>query len=751
MGNSSSPAAGLGPRRLPQWQAYDGNEAYLREQLTWLDLLVRMQLDRSGDAPQGHADLRGLVLSRDEVEYSLKDRAGSAPTDTALAERLAAIEQRIAGRVDQSWQQGKPPTLEWLVSLFRLSPFERDVLVVVLAPEVHRKYDRLYAYLQDDVTRRRPSVDLTLKLLCQGFEETLAGRAFFRETAPLIREQLLVFTDETDGATPLLGRFLKMDDRIVDYLLHDEALDPGLAAFLQPVPATEGVADLLLASEVRAQLANLIERYRTSLARPAGYPPLQCWLEGPYGAGKRRAAAAVCRSLGLPLLAVDVPQLARAEHCTRKVLKRIGREALLSGAALLFEGMDCLNGDDERGATLRGVLQNTLADLATPIFLAARARQPARPGEQPPALRIELPGPGYELRKTAWSRASAAAGLKLTEADLVALANQFQFTPGQIDDAVHQAVHLRLLATDDGGASPDDNALFYRAARDQCNLRLGEVARKIVPVYGWRDLVLAPDRLAQLQEICDQVRFRQQVLGDWGFTDKLPRGRGLNALFVGPSGTGKTMAAEIIAGELRMDLYRIDLSCIVSKYIGETEKNLSQVFAEAEQSNAVLFFDEADALFGKRTEVKDSHDRYANIEINYLMQRIEDYDGVVILATNLRGHIDEAFTRRLRFCVEFPFPDEHSRERIWRASFPQAAPRAEDLDISFLARQFKLAGGHIRNAVLSAAFLAARESRTIGMAHAILGIRREYQKLGRICTKSEFGKFFDLVNDEAPT
>ncbi len=345
-------------------------------------------------------------------------------------------------------------------------------------------------------------------------------------------------------------------------------------------------------------------------------------------------------------------------------------------------------------------------------------------------------------------QASDAAGLKLTAVDLATLANQFQFTPGQIHDAIRQATYLHLLAAD--GHARHVSATFYRAARDQCNLRLGEVARKIVPTYGWQDIILAPDRLAQLREICDQVCFRERVFEDWGFAGKLPRGRGLNALFIGPSGTGKTMAAEIIAGELQMDLYRIDLSCIVSKYIGETEKNLSQVFAEAEQSNAILFFDEADALFGKRTEVKDSHDRYANIEINYLMQRIEDYDGVVILATNLRTHIDEAFTRRLRFCIEFPFPDEHSRERIWHASFPKTAPRAEDLDIPFLARQFKLAGGHIRNAVLSAAFLAAREARAIRMAHAILGIKREYQKLGRICTKSEFGKFFDLVNDEAP-
>jgi SpoVK/Ycf46/Vps4 family AAA+-type ATPase len=241
------------------------------------------------------------------------------------------------------------------------------------------------------------------------------------------------------------------------------------------------------------------------------------------------------------------------------------------------------------------------------------------------------------------------------------------------------------------------------------------------------------------------VRYRMQVYGDWGFDQKLSLGKGLIALFTGPSGTGKTLSAEIMANELGLDLYKVDLSIVVSKYIGETEKNLSRVFQEAQDSNAILFFDEADALFGKRSEIKDAHDRYANIEINYLLQQVEEYEGAIILASNMKKNIDEAFLRRLHFAIEFPFPDESHRLRIWQGIFPAQAPLASELDLDFLSRKFKIAGGHIKNVALAAAFRAAEDGGVIRMEHLMLGLKREYQKLGKVCEKAEFEKYYDLV------
>jgi SpoVK/Ycf46/Vps4 family AAA+-type ATPase len=260
---------------------------------------------------------------------------------------------------------------------------------------------------------------------------------------------------------------------------------------------------------------------------------------------------------------------------------------------------------------------------------------------------------------------------------------------------------------------------------------LGTIARRIEPLYTWDDIVLPQDSLRQLKEICICVTQRQRVLEDWGFGQKLSQGKGTHALFSGASGTGKTMAAEVVAKELGFDLYRIDLCGVVSKYIGETEKNLDRIFAAAQDTSVVLFFDEADALFGKRSEVRDSHDRYANLEISYLLQKMEQYDGIAILASNLRANLDEAFLRRLNFVVTFPFPDEAHRLLIWQGIWPGETPLADDVDLRFLAHEYKFTGGNIKNVALAAAFLAAEDGSPVTMNHLLQAVRREYQKLGK--------------------
>jgi SpoVK/Ycf46/Vps4 family AAA+-type ATPase len=251
-------------------------------------------------------------------------------------------------------------------------------------------------------------------------------------------------------------------------------------------------------------------------------------------------------------------------------------------------------------------------------------------------------------------------------------------------------------------------------------------------------LVLPENTLTQLHEICNHVRHRHRVLGEWRFERKLSYGKGLSALFVGPSGTGKTMAAEVIANELQLDLYKIDLSSVVSKYIGETEKNLAKIFTEAESSNAILFFDEADALFGKRTKVSDAHDRYANIETSYLLQKMESYAGVAILATNFQENIDEAFARRIRFLVDFPFPDAERRQEIWRTHFPAEAPTSREIDYAWLGQQLQITGGNIKNIALNAAFLAAEDGGEIAMEHVLRGAKREFEKIGKLWNEKEF-------------
>jgi SpoVK/Ycf46/Vps4 family AAA+-type ATPase len=314
------------------------------------------------------------------------------------------------------------------------------------------------------------------------------------------------------------------------------------------------------------------------------------------------------------------------------------------------------------------------------------------------------------------------------------LASQFRLTPGQTHDALEFAGNECAMRD---GQREIDLADLYRACRHQSNQKLGELAVKIEPHYGWEDLVLPDDKVVHLKEICSQVKHCYRVFGEWGFDNKLSYGKGLSMLFSGSPGTGKTLAAQVIASELQLDLYKIDLSGVVSKYIGETEKNLAKIFQEAETSNAILFFDEADALFGKRTEVSDAHDRYANIETSYLLQKMEEYEGVVIMATNLCENMDDAFTRRIRFIVEFPFPDEVSRLNIWQTHFPQEAPLSEQIDFEYLSQELKISGGSIKNIVLNSAFLAAENGSMISMEHILHGAKREFEKIGKLWSEKD--------------
>ena len=323
------------------------------------------------------------------------------------------------------------------------------------------------------------------------------------------------------------------------------------------------------------------------------------------------------------------------------------------------------------------------------------------------------------------------------------MASKFHLTAGQIENAAAIAQSLALWRDPESRAIPKED--LYTACRQQSNHKLSQLATKITPRYVWSDIVLPRDQLNQLREICSYIKYHHLVYTEWGFDHKLSLGKGLNVLFAGPSGTGKTMAAEIIANELGLDLYRIDLATVVSKYIGETEKNLDKIFKEAQDSNSILFFDEADAIFGKRSEVRDSHDRYANIEIAYLLQKMEEYQGIVILATNMRKNLDEAFARRMHFSVEFPFPEEADRYHIWQKAFPELAPLSQNINLAFMARQFKITGGNIKNIALSAAFLAAEDSDMVAMEHIIRATKREYQKMGKLCTEADFAEYFELV------
>jgi SpoVK/Ycf46/Vps4 family AAA+-type ATPase len=611
-------------------------------------------------------------------------------------------------------------------------------LLICLAPELDLRYERLYAYLQDDVTKKRPGVDLILNLLCSCFEDKLRARPRIESDAPLLRHHMLhLFDDPSYQNPPWLGKYLKVNERVVNYLLDSDEIDTRLLSYVRHTIPQARFDDLLLPSDVKRHLMSLAQNKRT---RDDG---LIFYFQGPYGVGKQITAEAICRDLGIGLLAVDGECLLNTEGSSfDEMVHLAGREALLQNAAIYWNGFDALLADDRRASL--DMLLRELEGWRGLTFLAGDITwEPMDALHIKAFVRIEIPRPSYAERVQLWARSLDGDTSLASDVDMSALANKFRFSGGQILDAAVTARNLaRWRDPENGHVTLDD---LYSACRLQSNRKLATLAQKITPHYTWDDIVLPTDRLEQLKEICNYVKYRSLVYDKWGFDRKLSMGKGLNALFAGPSGTGKTMAAEIMARELGLDLYKIDLSSVVSKYIGETEKNLARIFAEAETSNAILFFDEADALFGRRSEVRDSHDRYANIEISYLLQKMEEYEGVVILATNLRKNMDDAFVRRMHFTIEFPFPNENDRRLIWERIWPDDTPRTSELDLDFIASRFEVAGGNIRNIALGAAFLAADDGGAVNMVHLTRATQREFQKMGKVMMGTEFGKYAEHV------
>jgi ATPases of the AAA+ class len=699
---------------------------------------------------------RGLYIPDAQVDRILNaPRApGHATFDeqstNAITRAIEFARSELDERIHATREGGMDLPLFTLGERLRLSRLELGVLLIAAAAEIDLKYETLFGYVQNDVTRKRPTVDLALKLLCDDFEHHLARRVDFAAEAPLLANRLLfLISDPPDRDASLLSRFIKTDLRVVEHLLGRPGLDSRLVPFVQRADCDRSFDELVFPESLRLRL----QRASESLLKQ----PAILLFQGKNGVGRQSAAGAMCARLKLPLLVVDVGQVLASDTPWSTTVALVRREAMLRRSALYFRDFEILLGDDAAAVGKRRQFANAFRTADFPIFLGSeRSWHPSICGEDLFLLTLTFPVPIYSERLVLWEHAvNGIANGNGDDLDLGGLANKFTFSAGQIHHAVQTARMSAHLDPEGAHLSRGD---LQAAACMESSQPLQKLARKIEMVFSWSDIVLPPRALRQLQEVCLSVKHRPIVYGRWGFEKRLALGRGLNALFAGPSGTGKTMAAQIIARELALDLYQIDLAAIVSKYIGETEKNLNTIFKAARYSNAILFFDEADALFGKRSETKDAHDRYANIEVAYLLQKIEEYEGIVILATNLSNNIDDAFRRRLHHTVEFSFPDAQYRERIWRGAFPSATPLADDIDFGFLAKQFELSGGNIRNIALASAFLAAEEQSAaaprakrnraaVTMEYIVVATGRELQKIGRLPAKADFREYYELIRE----
>jgi hypothetical protein len=675
-----------------QWS--ENNARHLSATVTW----VRLRLQKLAPPLKAKAEeKRGCSWFRQDEPPALEDTGGpKKASDKEIAKAQQAMRELEGGQ--------PPPALLLLSQVLGVSAFDRNVLALCAAMELDTRIAPLCARVHDDAAKAYPTFALAFALFDDPDWSALSPQG-------ALRYWRLLEINQPDGR-PLTAAALRVDERIVNYLKGLNYLDDRLSPLLDPlmVPLSE---DGLPPSQ-QQRVDQILGRLRKSA--PQDKPPI-VELLGPDRVSKRLVAARVAAALGLHLQSMDLKALPAQSGDFDHFTRLWQRETRLLPIGLYLHV-------DTTGDGEKGLLHRFLAKNRCVVFVD---RHDAGDDGLSHRLAFEIAKPLPEEQADLWRMALQ----NRTQAATARLAEQFSFNQAEI-----LGLAATLLAEyPEGQELPE--APLWLACREAARVGMDQLAQRIDAKATWPRLVLPDAQKRLLRRITEQVHQRNRVYEEWGFREVMNRGLGINALFAGESGTGKTMAAEVIANELHLDLYRIDLSAVVNKYIGETEKNLRRVFDAAEESGAILFFDEADALFGKRSEVKDSHDRYANIEINYLLQRMESYRGLAILATNMKSALDKAFMRRLRFIVEFPFPAAAERKEIWQKVFPAETPLADPLDYDFLAR-LNLSGGSIHNVALNAAFQAAQAGGPVIMTQLLDAARIEFEKLERPVKASEF-------------
>jgi hypothetical protein len=675
--------------------------AGLRLRLEWLATVARAAHETAGAGERADDGTAPGQQTADALP-----RAAQASEQTAAEASSRNPVPAQTGVPDYTERGESRPSLLLLAQCFGLSRFEQDVLLLCAAMELDTQMAGLCARAQYPAARPYPTFALALALFDDAAWDALSPQR------PLRYWHLI----ETDGDTaqPLTVRALHIDERIVSYIKGLNYVDERLDGLLLPV-LLRGATTALQPSQ-QAALAQAVAAWERL---PDGAPLPLLQLAGQDPASKVALACHVAEHFGCQVQRVCVDALADRASDLDMLARLTQRECMLSPLALYFDWPDTEAAGDIQG---QGMLRRFFTRSEGLFFIDTREPL-ARLGRASVCIDVARPTPAEQ--GNLWH--SALQG----RANPGVLAAQFSLDAAQIERIAAQALQ---------DAPAGDAAALSAALWDACSASvrpaLNRLAQRLDGPAGWDDLVVPPEQQSLLRQISAQVAGRAQVYETWGFARKMNRGLGISALFCGDSGTGKTLAAEVIANDLRLNLYRIDLSAVVSKYIGETEGNLRRLFDAAEDGGAILFFDECDALFGKRSEVRDSHDRYANMEINYLLQRIESYRGLAILATNMRNALDPAFVRRLRFIVNFPFPGHAERRQIWQKAFPADLPR-DALDLERLAR-FNLSGGNIHGAALNAAFLAAHAGHAVRMADVCAAVRAELIKLGRPVNEADF-------------
>ena len=678
--------------------AYAAPEEHLTDLVRWCELLLSAYLpcflpDPNGTArPDPEAVRREVLLDFDKALFHIDARA---ETSVKAGDFLAA---------------------QYVREVLKLTNLELFALVLWLLPEYDQRFGPLLGRLQGSPSLHRPSFDMAIKLF--HFTDKAEEIPQYHAQRHALEEKASFTFLQRDGS---------LDRRVRDFLLQNGAAAGETAAMKTYIPG-EG-APLLLQEREAEALAGAIA------SDGAERETLFVCLRGARGSGRSTRVRRTAQLLDVPAVFFDcgtAASLRREEFFS--ALRTAGRETILVQGMLVLGQLDALLEEPE---TARQVLELAGRYSGVVFVLTVPETATAELAEGRRWVEEDVLPPGKSESIALWQEALAELPLREPVAP-AEMANKFTFTPAQIAGTGRTAAGMALLS------GPLDRRGVTAAAYRQISHKLAEHATLIYARHTWDQLVLGETEKEMLRMACDQVRYQHVVYDRWGFDERLSYGKGVSMLFAGPPGTGKTMAAQVVANELGIEMYKVDLSQVVSKYIGETEKNLNQVFNEAKKSNVILFFDETDAILGKRTEVKDSRDKNANLETAYLLQKMEEYDGITVMTTNYKENIDSAFFRRISYVIHFSFPDRKARREIWRGIFPSRTP-LEDVDFDYLADQFEITGGSIKNIALVASFMAARGNQAVGMEHIIRAVKYEMAKQGKIMLREDYGEYGYLL------
>ncbi|MGI5979250.1 MAG: ATP-binding protein [Oscillospiraceae bacterium] len=686
---------------------------HLADCLAALDALLLCVYRCHGDGEALNAE--GMAMTNQEAHRFLNgEQLDVIGLTEETARALDALWSRIRERERASLAAGVDLPLLDAAAEFSLTPFGMFCLLMALSVSCDRKYETIYARFQDDAAAVLPTV---------GLAQTLFGALWPDEDLTPPRELCFVETD-ADGRD--IAAPLRLRTAVVRFLLGESVWSPeldGIASYLNP----DSLDPLFIHEAVKDAIVRLLYASR-------GGGELLLYLLGRPGTGRKLLLRTVSAETGLPILSVSVERLLRAERSILSLLNAVTVQARLTGSAVHLEVQRAL---EPQESELFAFVCDTLLESVGLVFVTAAPGDISGTRTRAAAVTFELSEASIEQREDVWRY--YAGKYRLSEdLSISDYAGRYYATPDQIRRILCAAASLAASAGKPA-IEADDMARAILQNRED---GIDALATRVKSAFTWDDLELLPEQSEPLHLACARMRLRKKVEEEWGFNRKVTYGRGVSVLLYGPPGTGKTMAAQVMANDIGMELYRVDLSQIINKYIGETEKNLARIFDVAQKSNVILFFDEADSLFSKRTEVTSSNDRSANNETSYILQRIETYDGITILATNLFSNFDPAFLRRITYAVRFSMPDEEMRLRLWQKNIPAGAPVCADLDLPFFAKGFSISGSDIKQVLLNAAYMAARDDKPIGNHHIAQALKYNLQKNGKMISRDEFGIYY---------